>query len=185
MEKKEKEKIMQWLGKLIGSNLTRAYRWQYMPAYVFTDESGTEIALHAYSRCTIRKGNDLILDSSDICEPAEGVEQDPEDDYGWGDCVFDVDYFDKVKKVLPLRVESAEVKDDGTIRMRLQNDFHFACVPWRDNPYECWRIFVPGEDDQGIVYNGDGTVDDYADMAETTAEQNDKQTTTAEQEGQP
>lgn len=131
-----------------------------MPGYKFKDENGNETVIHALSRCTVRKGSKIILDSNDIFEPAEGVEPDPEDDYGWGDCVFDRDALDLFKE-LPIKVQSAEVKDDGTIRMRLDRNYHFAVMPWRENLNEGWRIFSPGEH-KGIVFYGNGTVDDYA-----------------------
>ena len=64
-----------------------------------------------------------------------------------------------MKDLFPLTVISAEVKDDGTIRMRLSDGCHFTIIPWPDVDGEAWRIFRPKDNTSHLVYYGNGTID--------------------------
>ena len=160
METKAREMIEKRLNKLVGQKLIRGYRWQFMPCFVFEDENGGTTELHAYSRCVISRDNINILDSDNIVVPCEGVEKEEDDDYGIGDCVFDSQYWEMTEEGLfPLDVLSAEIKDDGTIRMRLTAGCFFSVIPWRNNQNEAWRIFRPNSDEEHLVYRGNGTIE--------------------------
>lgn len=161
MEAKAKEIIRNRLNDLIGQKMTRGYRWQFMPCFVFEDDEGRATELHAYSRCVIAKDNENVLDSDNIVVPCEGVEKEEDDDYGIGDCVFDSQYWEMTKKgIFPMEVLSAEIKDDGTIRMRLSDGCFFSVIPWRNNQDEAWRLFRPNTGENHLVYLGNGTIEE-------------------------
>lgn len=159
MEAKQKKMIEKRLSELVGQKMTRGYRWQFMPCFVFENENGKVTELHAYSRCMLNQDNKEILDSNYIVKPAEGVEPKDDNDYGWGECVFDEQYW-RIKNLFPLTVISAEIKDNGTIRMRLSDGCVFTVVPWPNNPYEAWRIFNPDDDESHLVYLGTGMIEE-------------------------
>lgn len=159
MEAKAREMIEKRLEMLIGQKMTRGYRWQFMPCFVFEDESGKKTELHAYSRCVISRDNEDVLDSNNIVVPADGVEPREDNDYGILECVFDEQY-GEMRHLFPLTVLSAEIKDDGTIRMRLSDGCFFSVIPWPDNQMEAWRIFDPDSDEKHFVFLGNGTVEE-------------------------
>ena len=158
MEEKVRNIIEQRLGELVGQNMTRLFRWEVMTCYVFENDKGEATEIHTYSRCVISKDNVDIIDSNNVTVPAKGVEPEKDDDYGIGDCVFDRQYW-AMKDLFPLTVISAEVKDDGTIRMRLSDGCHFTIIPWPDVDGEAWRIFRPKDNTSHLVYYGNGTID--------------------------
>ena len=160
MEKEVREKIERKLREFIGTKLVKIYRWQFMPGFGFEDADGNHLAFHAYSRCTITQGQNILLNSADILVPCEGVEHRDDDDYGLFECEYDMEYVNMVNNLhlLPLEVLSVELKDDGTVRMRLSNNCRFACVPWPDNKLEAWRVLRLDSDEEHLVYQGDGTL---------------------------
>ena len=162
MEAKSKEKVTQWISSLVGQSLTDAYRWEAMPGFFFERTQHNPTALHAYSRCIVSQSGHTLIDSEDIFVPAPGVEIDPDNDYGIGDCVFDRD-MPKLYKLLPVKVISASCEDDGTIHVCFEKDLQLSCTPWGGNEYEAWRLFHP-ERHEGIVFHNDGRLLDYADI---------------------
>lgn len=155
MEKTQKEEIEARIKKLIGQYLTKILRWQFMIGYEFEDGNGKRTAIDAYSRCIVYSGNEVIIDSENMYEPAPGVQRREDDDYGILECIFDLQVKAFAPEV-PIKVIDADVKDDGTIRIKLERGFRCAVIPWRDNPYEAWRIFCPDDKGNHLIYYGNG-----------------------------
>ena len=161
MEKAIREKIEKRLKEFIGMELFKIYRWQFMPGFSFRDSNGRGIAFHAYSRCMITQGQELLLSSEHILDPCEGVERREDDDYGLFECEYDMEYVRMAEShFFPLYVLSTELKEDGTVKMQLTNNCNFICVPWSDNKLEAWRIFEPDEKDSHLVYLGTGELEE-------------------------
>lgn len=159
MEAKTRDAIEKRISELEGQKMTRLFRWEVMTCYVFENEKGETTEIHTYSRCVISKDNVDIIDSNNVVVPVEGVEPDPDDEYAIGDCVFDEQFW-SIRDMFPLTVISTEVKDDGTIRMRLSDGCFFSIVPWPDVEGEAWRIMRQNEKDSHLVYFGNGTIEE-------------------------
>ena len=161
MEKEIREAIEKRLNELIGMELKKIYRWQFMPGFMFQDANGKQIAFHAYSRCTITQGQEVLLSSEHILDPCEGVEHREDDDYGLFECEYDMEYVRMAENHLfPLYVLGTELKDDGTVKMQLTNNCNFTCIPWPDNKLEAWRIFQPDVKDSHLVFLGTGKLEE-------------------------
>ena len=157
MEEKIRKTIEKHLNYLVGQKMTRLFRWEVMTCYVFEDSNGDSTEIHTYSRCLMTHDNEVIIDSNNVVEPSDGVEPNEECDYGIGESVFD-DQFGAMRHMFPLTVLSAEVKDDGTIRMRLSDGCFFSITPWPDVEGEEWRIFTPFTKKRCLCFYGNGTI---------------------------
>ncbi len=129
------------LQRLIGMELVKVTRAADMPGFIFRANRKADCVLHAFSRCVIRRGDEILLDSDNIYRPLDGVKKRRGLDYDIGDTVYD-----KQKQALPypMRLEAIEADDRMNIHAILSDGCTLDVIPWPGVLDEVWRIFRDG-----------------------------------------